>query len=74
MKERYQKDPFTKNYHCGANSFEITDDSIQILLNSTQFLTLGTESNLERFVSSHQRKTGLVSPRQFAPRSHDVNY
>ena len=74
MKERHQKDPFAKNYHCGANSFEITDDSIQIRLNSTQFLTLGTESNLERFVSSHQRKTGLVSPRQFAPRSHDVNY
>ena len=68
MKERHQKDLFAKNYHWGANCFEITDDSIQILLNSTQFITLGTESNLEGFVWSHQRKTGLVSPRQFAPR------
>ena len=31
------------------------------LLNSTQFITSGTESNLEGFVWSHQRKTGLES-------------
>ena len=31
-----------------------SDDSIQILLNVTQFITLGTESNLEGFVSGHR--------------------
>ena len=31
-----------------------SDDSIQILRNLTLFLTLGTESNLEGFVWSHQ--------------------
>ena len=30
-----------------------SDDSIQILLNVTQFITLGTESNLEGFVLGH---------------------
>ena len=29
--------------------------------------TLGTESNLEGFVWSHQSITGLISQRQFAP-------
>ena len=43
------------------------DGSIQILLNLTQFITLGTESNLEGFVWNHQSEMGLVSPRQFAP-------
>ena len=43
------------------------DDSIQILLNLTQFTACGTESNLERFVWSQQSKTRLVSLRQFAP-------
>ena len=43
------------------------DDSIQILLNLTQLITLGTESNLEGFVWSHQSKTGPVSLSQFAP-------
>ena len=38
-----------------------SDDSIQILLNSTQFITLRTKSKLEGFVWSHQSKTGLVS-------------
>ena len=68
MKERHQKDLFAKNNHSGANCFEITGDSIQILLNLTQFIALGTESNLEGFAWSHQRKTGLVPPIQFAPR------
>ena len=40
---------------------------VQILLNSTQFITSGTESNLEGFVWSRQSKTGLESSRQFAP-------
>ena len=44
-----------------------SDDSIQIPLHLTQFITLATESNLEGFVRSHQSKTGQVSPRQFAP-------
>ena len=44
-----------------------SNKSIQILLNFTQFITLGTESNLEGFVWSHQSKMGLVSPRQFPP-------
>ena len=35
--------------------------------NLTQLITLGTESNLEGFVWSHQSKTGLVSLKQFAP-------
>ena len=39
----------------------------QILLNLTQFITLGTESNLEEYVWSDESKTGPVSPRQFAP-------
>ena len=43
------------------------DGSKQILLNLTQFITLGTESNLEGFVWNHQSEMGLVSPRQFAP-------
>ena len=45
-----------------------SDDSIQILLKLTQFITLQTESNLEGFVWSHQSesKMGLVSLRQFA--------
>ena len=41
-------------------------DSIQILLNLTQFITSEIESNLEGFVWSHQSKPGLVSTRQFA--------
>ena len=44
-----------------------SDDSIQIPLHLTQFITLATESNLEGFVRSYQSKTGLVPPRQFAP-------
>ena len=43
------------------------DGSKQILLNLTQFITLGNESNLEGFVWNHQSEMGLVSPRQFAP-------
>ena len=43
------------------------DDSIQILLNLTQFTVCGAESNLERFVWSQQSKTRSVSLRQFAP-------
>ena len=38
-----------------------SDDSIQILLNLSLFITLGTESNLEGFVWSHQSITGLIS-------------
>ena len=44
-----------------------SDDSIQIPLHLTQFITLATESNLEGFVRSYQSETGLVSPRHFAP-------
>ena len=44
-----------------------SEDSIQICLNLTQFITSGTKSNLEGFVWSHQSKTGLVYLRQFAP-------
>ena len=44
-----------------------SDDSIQILLNLSQFTILGIKSNLKGFVWSHQSKMGLVSPRQFAP-------
>ena len=56
----------------GQTVFEIlaqlfSDDSIQICLNLTQFITSGTTSNLEGFAWSHQSKTGLVSLRQFAP-------
>ena len=47
-----------------------SDDSIQIVLNLTQFITLGTESNLEGFVWSYQSKTGLVSLKQFAPQCY----
>ena len=43
-----------------------SNKSMQILLNFTQFITLGTESNLEGFVWSHQSKMGLISPTQFA--------
>ena len=46
-----------------------SDDSLQILLNLTQFITLGTKPKLERFVWSRQSKTGLVSPEQFTPQS-----
>ena len=42
-------------------------EAIQIILNLTQFITLGTKSNLEGFVWSHQSKTGPASLRQFAP-------
>ena len=42
-------------------------DSIQILPNLIQFITLGTASNLGGFVWSHPSKAALVSPRQFAP-------
>ena len=42
-------------------------EAIQINLNLTQFITLGTESNLEEFVWSHQSKTGQASLTQFAP-------
>ena len=38
-----------------------SDYSKKILLNLTQFITLGTESNLEGFVWSHRNKTGLRS-------------
>ena len=38
-----------------------SDYSKQILLNLTQFITLGSESNLEGFVWSHRNKTGLRS-------------
>ena len=56
----------------GQTVFEIltqlfSEDSIQICLNLTQFITSGTKSNLEGFVCSHQSKTGLVYLRQFAP-------
>ena len=56
----------------GKLSFEIlvqlfSDDSIQICLNLTQFITSGTKSNLEGFAWSHQSKTGLVFLRQFVP-------
>ena len=40
---------------------------IQILLNSTQFITSGTESNLEGFVWRNQSKTGLESPKTICP-------
>ena len=40
---------------------------IQILLNSTQFITSGTESNWEGFVWSHQSKTGPESPETICP-------
>ena len=42
----------------------VSDDSIPILLNLTQFITLETESNLEGFVLSHQSKMGQASLRQ----------
>ena len=56
----------------GQIAFDISaqlcsDDSTQIVLSMTQFITLGTESNLEGFVGSHQSNMGLVSPGQFAP-------
>ena len=40
---------------------------VQILLNSTQFITSGTESNLEGFVWRNQSKTGLESPKTICP-------
>ena len=40
---------------------------IQILLNSTQFITSGTESNWEGFVWSHQSETGPESPETICP-------
>ena len=44
-----------------------SDDSVRIALNQlTQFITFGTESNLEGFVWRDQSKIELVSPRQFA--------
>ena len=43
-----------------------TDDSIQILLNLTQFVMLWTESILEGFVWSHQSITRQICQRQFA--------
>ena len=45
-----------------------SDDSVQILLNLTQFLCYElsqTESNLEGFVWSHQNITGLISQSHF---------
>ena len=61
MKKQHPKGLLAKNQQIG---FEIltqlcSDDSIQIHLNLTQFITLRTESNLEGFVQSHQSKTGL---------------
>ena len=44
-----------------------SNKSMQILLNFTQFITLGTESNLEGFVRNHQSKMGLVSPKTICP-------
>ena len=69
----FQKAYLPKSSIPGQIIFEIlaqlsSDDSIQIPLHLTQFITLATESNLEGFVWSYQSKTGLVSPRQFAPR------
>ena len=49
-----------------------SDDSIQILLNLTQFATLGTESNLKGFVWSHRNITELISQRQFAPKCQSL--
>ena len=39
-----------------------SDDSIHTFLTLTQFITVGTASNLEEFVWSHQSKTGLICP------------
>ena len=44
------------------------DDSIQILLILSQFLTFGTETKLEGFVWSHQGITELISLPQIAIR------
>ena len=57
MKEQHQKAHLLKISIPGQVVFEIlaqlcSDDSIQILLNLTQFITLGTESNLGGFVLS----------------------
>ena len=56
------------------NIFEILahlyakDDSIQIHLNLTQFITLGTESNLEGFVWSHQsEQNGTIISKTICP-------
>ena len=61
-----------KNQHFGANClWDISPvmlkwlHGIQILLNLTWFITLRTESNLERFVWSHHIKKVVVSRRQF---------
>ena len=73
MKEQHPKGLLAKNQHSRGKKLSqilaqlCSDNSIQILLNFTQFITLGTESNLEGFVWSHRRKIGLVSPSQFAP-------
>ena len=56
-KNNIQKAHLVKISIPGQVVFEIlaqlcSDDSIQILLNLTQFITLGTESNLGEFVLS----------------------
>ena len=48
-------------------SYVLMAPYLQIRLNLTHLITLGTKSNLEGFVWSHQSEMGLVSPRQFAP-------
>ena len=58
MTERHQKDPVAKNYHCGANYFEIADDSIQILLNSTQFITFRNQVKFRRICVESSEKNG----------------
>ena len=73
-KNNIQKAHFPKISIPVQIAFEIlaqlcSDNSIQIFLSLTQFITLiGTRSNLEGLAWSHQGKTGLiyVSPRQFA--------
>ena len=64
QKNNIQKAYLPKISLPGQIAFEISaqlcsDNSIQILLNMTQFITLGTKSNEEGFAWSH-------SPRQFA--------
>ena len=73
-KNNIQKAHFPKISIPVQIAFEIlaqlcSDNSIQIFLSLTQFITLlGTRSNLEGLAWSHQGKMGLihVSPRQFA--------
>ena len=67
MKEQHPKANLPKISIPGKIVLEIltqlcSDDSIQIFLTLTQFITLGTASNLEEFVWSHQSKTGLICP------------